>query len=138
MPLVSGGVSGARYASAVEGIHALGRRLAHFFVDYDIVLTPTLTREAPLIGSLDVFDDRIDLATLIEHFHSYSPFTALFNASGQPAMSVPLYWTPDGLPIGSHFAARFAEESTLLALAAQLEQAQPWAGRIPPINAMRR
>lgn len=131
-----GGVSGARYASAVEGIHALGRRLAHFFVDYDIVLTPTLTREPPLIGSLDVFDESIDLATLIEHFHSYSPFTALFNASGQPAMSVPLYWTPDGLPIGSHFAARFAEEGTLLALAAQLEQAQPWAARVPPINAL--
>ncbi|WP_110969639.1 amidase [Pseudomonas huaxiensis] len=132
-----GGISGATYASAVESIHALGRQLARFMENYDLVLTPTLTREPPLIGSLDRFDDRLDLATLIEDFHSYSPFTALFNASGQPAMSVPLYWTPGGLPIGSHFAGRFAEEGTLLALAAQLELAQPWAGRVPPVNAVR-
>ncbi len=130
-----GGISGARYASSVEGIHALGRTLARFLLDYDLVLTPTLTREPPPIGSLDRFDDSLDLASLIEHFHSYSPFTALFNASGQPAMSVPLYWTANNLPIGSHFAARFGEEATLLALAAQLEHAQPWAGRVPPVNA---
>ena len=73
-----------------------------------------------------------------DSFHSYSPFTALFNASGQPAMSVPLYWTAGDLPLGSHFAARFGEEGTLLALAAQLEQAQPWAGRVPPLSAQRR
>ncbi|WP_437882229.1 amidase [Pseudomonas sp. LRF_L74] len=133
-----GGVSGARYASAVAGIHALGRTLARFLLDYDLVLTPTLTREPPLIGSLDAFDERLDLATLVEHFHSYSPFTALFNASGQPAMSVPLYWTAGGLPIGSHFAARFAEESTLLALAAQLEALQPWAGHVPAVSARQR
>ncbi|OLU25079.1 amidase [Pseudomonas sp. PA27(2017)] len=133
-----GDTSGARYADAVASIHMLGRRLAAFLTDYDLILTPTLTREPPLIGTLDPFDDSLDLAALIERFHSYSPFTALFNASGQPAMSVPLYWTADGLPLGSHFAARFAEEGTLLALAAQLEQAQPWAGRVPPVNARRR
>ncbi|WP_253926607.1 amidase family protein [Dickeya dadantii] len=73
---------------------------------------------------------------IIEGFHRYCPFTALFNATGQPAMSVPLYWTPGGLPIGSHFAARFGDENTLLALAAQLEQVQPWASRVPPVNAL--
>lgn len=130
-----GEVSGAHYADAVAGIHALGRQLAGFLQEHDLILTPTLTREPPLIGSLDRFDERLDLATLIEDFHSYSPFTALFNASGQPAMSVPLYWTAEGLPIGAHFAGRFAEEGTLLALAAQLERLQPWLGRVPAVNA---
>lgn len=133
-----GAVSGARYADGVASLHALGRDLARFLCDYDLILTPTLTREPPRIGTLDAFDDRLDLATLIEHFHSYSPFTSLFNASGQPAMSVPLYWSPKGLPIGSHFAARFGEEGTLLALAAQLEEAQPWRGRVPVVNALQR
>jgi len=133
-----GGTSGVRYADAVTSIHMLGRRLAAFLTDFDLILTPTLTREPPLIGSLDPFDERLSLATMIDRFHSYSPFTALFNASGQPAMSVPLYWTAGDLPLGSHFAARFGEEGTLLALAAQLEQAQPWAGRVPPLSAQRR
>ena len=69
----------------------------------------------------------------IDTFTRYPPFTALFSASGKPAMSVPLWWTANGLPLGSHFAARFGEEGTLLALAAQLERAQPWAGRRPPL-----
>ncbi|MCD0245483.1 amidase [Xanthomonas melonis] len=130
-----GQASGARYAAAVAAIHALGRRLASMLVHYDLILTPALTREPPRLGSLDAFDETITFAQLIEDFHSYCPFTALFNASGQPAMSVPLYWSPAGLPIGAHFAARFGEEATLLALAAQLERAQPWAARVPALNA---
>jgi amidase len=132
-----GDISGARYAAAVDWIHGMGRVFAAFLQDFDLILTPTLTREPPRIGELDAFDDRLDLAGVMERFHSYSPFTALFNASGQPAMSVPLYWTPGGLPIGAHFAGRFGDEATLLALAAQLERAQPWAGRVPPVNALR-
>ena len=130
-----GNVSGAQYAGAVEWIHALGRQLAVFMQDYDMILTPTLARAPALIGELDIQDDSLSLDEMIERFHSYSPFTALFNASGQPAMSVPLYWTAAGLPMGAHFAGRFGEESTLFALAAQLERAQPWRGQIPPVNA---
>jgi amidase len=133
-----GNVSGARYVDAVAALHTLGRELAHFLTVYDLILTPTVTREPPKIGSLGLIDESFDIPRLAHHFHSYSPFTALFNASGQPAMSVPLYWGPSGLPIGSHFAARFGEENTLLALAAQLEYAQPWAGLIPPVNACSR
>jgi len=133
-----GDVSGAQYAGAVEWIHALGRQLAVFMQNYDVILTPTLTREPVPIGELDLQDDSMSLEELIERFHSYSPFTALFNASGQPAMSVPLYWSAGGLPMGAHFAGRFGEESTLLALSAQLERAQPWRGQVPPFNACQR
>lgn len=70
--------------------------------------------------------------------HSYSPYTALFNATGQPAMSFPQYCTADGLPLGSQFAGRFGDERTLLSLARQSEAAQPWATRRPPVNACQR
>jgi amidase len=62
-------------------------------------------------------------------------FTAICNATGQPAVSVPLYWNDDGLPIGAHFVAPFGDEATLFRLAAQLEQARPWADRRPPVSA---
>ncbi|MEX2297099.1 MAG: amidase family protein, partial [Dongiaceae bacterium] len=63
----------------------------------------------------------------------YSPFPPVFNISGQPAISLPLHWTADGLPVGLQFAGRAGEEMTLLKLAAQLEEAKPWFGRRPPI-----
>lgn len=106
-----------------------------FMQDYDVILSPVLTREPVPLGELEVHDVCMSLEQLIERVHSYSPFTALFNASGQPAMSVPLAWSANGLPVGAHFAGRFGEESTLLALAGQLERAQPWRGRVPPVNA---
>lgn len=59
----------------------------------------------------------------------------MFNATGQPAMSVPLYWREDGLPIGSHFVGRFGDEATLFRLAAQLEAARPWTDRRPKVSA---
>ena len=64
------------------------------------------------------------------------PFTPLQNATGQPGMSVPLYWNNEGLPIGVHFAARFGDEATLFRLAAQLEEARPWASKRPPVSAV--
>lgn len=130
-----GEISAVQYVRAIEGIHALGRQMANFMQDYDLILTPTLTREPPLIGTLDINDDQAGMEALTERYHSYSPFTAIFNATGQPAMSVPLYWTEEQLPIGAHFVGRFGEEQTLLALAAQLEREQPWAHRRPPVNA---
>lgn len=133
-----GNVSGAQYAGAVEWIHAFGRRMAGFMQNYDVILTPTLARLPPRIGELQVENDSWSLQQLIEHFHSYSPYTALCNASGQPAMSVPLYWSTSGLPLGAHFMGRFGEESLLLSLAAQLERARPWRGKVPPVNAMGR
>jgi len=71
---------------------------------------------------------------LAEKAFAFMPFTPLFNATGQPAMSVPLYWNEAGLPVGMHFVARYGEESTLFRLAGQLEQAAPWFDRRPPVS----
>jgi len=90
--------------------------------------------EPPLpLGSFDGPDD--DPIFGLRRAAAYAPFTAIANVTGQPAMSVPLHWTDDGLPIGAHFVGRFGDEATLLRLAAQLEQARPWAERRPPVHA---
>ncbi|GHC23200.1 6-aminohexanoate-cyclic-dimer hydrolase [Kushneria pakistanensis] len=133
-----GRLDATRYIAAINYIHALGRKIAGTMLDFDVLLSPTLARKPPMIGTLDAFDDRLTLDEVIHAFHSYCPFTALFNATGQPAMSVPLYWTEDGLPLGSHFAGRFGQENLLFSLAAQLEQERPWAGRVPGVNACSR
>jgi amidase len=91
---------------------------------YDVLLTPVLGRPPIKIGELD---QGLPVETLIPWLNAYVPFTPLANATGQPAMSVPLYWNASGLPIGSHFFGRHNDEVTLLRLAAQLEQARPWS-----------
>lgn len=128
-----GQLTATRYIAAVEYLHALGRTMAGFLEDYDVILTPTVNRAPPQLGELAFNDESHSLQDFIELSHRYSPYTALFNATGQPAMSVPLHWTPEGLPLGSHFAGRFGDELTLFSLAAQLERAQPWANRKPSI-----
>ncbi len=83
--------------------------------------------------------NKYDPDNLLQHvtrLGEYTGFTMLANALGLPAMSVPLHWTDSGLPVGVHFMGRYADEATLFRLAGQLEQAQPWANRYPPINAL--
>jgi amidase len=106
--------------------------LARFHQRYDVWLTPVLGRPAVALGELapDLpFDANLETVT------TYVTLTPLANVTGAPAMSVPLYWNEAGLPIGSHFLARPGDEATLLQLAAQLEQAQPWAHRRPAVAA---
>jgi amidase len=124
--------TGADYLDAVQRIHAYGRALAGFFVGHDMLLTATLAEPPCRIGRLD--HNRPDFVAYRMGpggVFEYSPFTAAFNASGQPAVSLPLHWNADGLPIGVHLAARFGEDDVLMSLCRQLEQARPWADRRP-------
>lgn len=130
-----GNVSGAEYAAAVDWIHALGRTFGQIMQRYDVLLTPTLALP-PLPPDQLAIDDGASLHELIYRSHRFSPFTSWFNATGQPAMSVPLFWDERGLPVGSHFVASFGAESLLFSLAAQLEQTVPWVARVPPVCAL--
>jgi amidase len=87
------------------------------------------------IGHYDANDKSLDARGWIEKlFNGWSHFTGLFNVTGQPAISLPLEQTCDGLPIGVHFVARFGDEATLIRLAVQLEKAKPWIDRKPAIS----
>lgn len=125
------GASAADYSDAVRGIHALGRELGSFFEDYDVLLTPMLARPPIPLGILDMNTD--DPASYIDALVAFTAFSQLFNATGQPAMSVPLAMSNEQTPIGVQFAGRFGDEATLLRLAAQLETASPWRDRMPSL-----
>jgi amidase/6-aminohexanoate-cyclic-dimer hydrolase len=126
-------VSGDMYLEAVGTIHRYGRQMAAFWEEWDILLTPTLAEPPAEIGRFaHDTDDYVAYRMGPEGVFAYSPFTAAFNATGQPAASVPLHWA-DGLPIGVHLAARFGADETLIALAAELETARPWFDRRPPM-----
>ena len=124
-----GGRIGAHdYIRAVQTFHRTGRQLGAFFERFDILLSPTIARTSLPLGTV-----RMD-GTLEDYEAGLAPmvaFTSVCNAAGVPAMSVPLEWTEDGLPMGMHFVARYGAEATLLSLAAQLEQAHPWCERQP-------
>ncbi len=119
------------YVRAINSTHAIGRSLAEWFAPYDMMLLPTLGQLPLPVGVLD--GDIGDMQSLTQRFINYGPNTQLFNASGRPAMSVPLHWTRDGIPVGVQFAGKMGEEGALFRLAAQLEAAQPWAQRRPPL-----
>jgi amidase len=122
------------YLTALETLRAYGRRVAQFFESYDVWLTPTLAQPPPKLGEmLGSDDDPLAGLRRSSQFVAYPGIVA--NISGNPAMSVPLHVSPDGLPIGVHFLARYGDEATLFRLASQLEQARPWADRRPPIHA---
>jgi amidase len=125
--------SASAYLMAVSALQRVSRQVARLFVDYDVLLTPTLAQPPLLLGSFDAPPDNPWQALV--RAGEFVPFTPLCNITGQPAMSVPLYWNNDGLPIGSHFIGRFGEEATLFRLAAQLEAARPWAHRRPSVSA---
>jgi amidase len=123
-------VSGVEYVEAIAAAQAAGRKMARFLTSYDVILSTTLASPPPKLG---YFDQNGDVQTFTQRVTEYLSVTPLHNATGTPAMSVPLYWTADGLPVGVHFAGRYGEEATLLALAAELETAQPWFDRVPTL-----
>jgi len=113
--------------NALATLEKIGRQLAMLQQQYDVLLSPTLAKPPVLLGKLSLNQDGSDYE---REAISISAFTMLYNATGQPAISVPLHWTRSGLPVGVMFAARFGDEETLLQLAAQLEQAKPWFNKL--------
>jgi amidase len=123
--------SSSDYVLAFTRLQAYGRRVAGFVADYDVVLTPTLALPPVPVGWIREPEDPWEqYARALE----FTPFTPGVNVAGLPAASVPLAWTDDGLPIGVQLIASYGEEPLLFRLSAQLEEAQPWVDRRPPVS----
>jgi amidase len=137
---------------ALQTMQATAKTINEFLREYDVFLTPTVSTPPPMIGELllqGALKNAIEIlaglnagwaldaanliATGADDLLEYVPYTPLGNLAGNPAMSVPLYWNEAGLPIGMHFMGGYADESTLFRLAGQLERAQPWFNRRPPL-----
>lgn len=137
------------YANAARTLQSTGRVLGRFFEDYDVLLTPTIAEPPPLIGALQPSAQEkrmirmlstmragwlmraLDVVKpLAEKTLGFIPYTPVFNVTGEPAMSVPLYWNDAGLPVGVHFATRLGADDLLFRLAGQLERARPWIERL--------
>ncbi len=126
--------SAADFLAARDWLQACARRMADWYDSgFDLLLTPTIAEPPPKLGELDSpaddpFQGLLRAASLV-------PFTPAFNATGQPAISLPLHWNDDGLPIGTQLVAPYGREDVLIRVAAQLEAAAPWADRRPPVSA---
>jgi amidase len=106
--------------------------IARFMEGYDVILSPVFAHAPIELGKIDL--SQSDSGTWASNLTAYSPFTGLYNQTGQPAMSIPLAWSESGLPIGMMFAGRYGSEGRLFRLAGQLERAAPWAERRPPVG----
>jgi amidase len=152
--LVGRQIKAADLSKAVHYLQVSSRRICRFFEGYDVLLTPTLSMPPVEIGALQprglvALGMRVlgglNAGPLLyvlrgieigaDEVFKFIPYTPVFNATGQPAMSVPLYWNEAGLPIGMHFVGRYGDEATLFRLAGQLERANPWFDRTPPVCA---
>jgi amidase len=144
-------VTARDFALASRRIRRASRQLADFFTRNELLLTPTLALPPVAIGELAPRGAEAALMEVMQRLPigkllleigalnqmakkawAFTPNTALFNATGQPACSVPLHWTADGLPVGVQLVGRFAEDATLFRVASQLERARPWKDRRPP------
>lgn len=151
LALLGGQLRAEEFVRATRFLERSGRVLGRFFADWDLLLSPTVSTPPFPTGSLQPTPgERRQLGILgrlgagrllrwvgmleqaAQQVFEFIPWTPVFNISGQPAMSVPLYWTADGLPVGAHLVGRMGEEATLFRLAGQLERARPWHDRIPP------
>ncbi len=127
-------ITGAQYLAALETAQAWSRQVASWWSDgNDILITPTMPEPPARLGELA--PDADDVIATLPRMGNYAMFTSLFNITGQPAISLPLHWTVDGLPVGVQLVAAYGREDVLIRLASQLEQARPWADRRPPVAA---
>ena len=151
--LLGRSISAADFVTATRALQIDARRIGQFFTAYDLLLTPTVSTPPPPVGSLQPSArDRtvlsmlgrmnagrlLDMMGMLDeaaaNAFEFTPWTPVFNVTGQPAMSVPLEWNAEGLPIGSHFVGRFGDEATLFQLAGQLERVRPWADKRPSVS----
>jgi Asp-tRNA(Asn)/Glu-tRNA(Gln) amidotransferase A subunit family amidase len=121
-------VTGEVYVQAVAAMHATGRTVAAMMAGYDVLCTPTLAIVPPELG---ILDPNGDFVAALPYLGAMSGFLSIANITGQPAMSVPLHRSADGLPVGVHFMGRFGDEASLFRLAGQLERAAPWPALAP-------
>ena len=154
LSLLGKAISAGDFVKAEHYLRTAARRVGEFFEDYDVLVTPTLATPPFVIGALQPpAHERALLKTLgklragnvlkllgalektADKIFDFIPYTPLFNVTGQPAMSVPLYWNAENLPIGTHFVGKYGDEATLFRLASQLESARPWKNRRPPVFA---
>ena len=117
--------------SAFDAQNRVTRAIAAFFTDHDLLVTPTLAQLPAPHGTLRYDDPRHTITSWLRTLFDYGPFTAAFNSSGHPAISLPLAHSRSGLPIGVQLIAAYGREDLLLRIAAQLEQAMPWKHRTP-------
>jgi amidase len=127
-------VKAQQYITSAEWLQSWSRRMASWWAEgHDLLLTPTISEPPPVLGDLGgpTGEPRKKWLRNLEVI----PFTPAFNVTGQPGISLPLHWTPEGLPVGIHLVAPYAREDLLIRVAAQVESAAPWASRRPPISA---
>jgi amidase len=123
--------------AAEEHYNLVTRQVAQFLAGYDVLLTPTNTCLPLPFGAHELDAPGATVQDLFDHLAPIETFTALFNGTGHPALSLPLHSSAAGLPIGMQFVAGFGQEATLFRLAAALEQAQPWSARRPAVHVSR-
>jgi amidase len=127
-------ITGTQYLAATETAQSWSRQVASWWADgNDVLVTPTMSEPPARLGELA--PDADDVIGTLTRMGSFAMFTSHFNVTGQPAISLPLHWSADGLPIGVQLVAAYGREDVLLRLASQLEQARPWADRRPPTSA---
>jgi amidase len=146
-------VSSAEAARSLRFLQGCTRHIGRFFENYDVLLTPTLSMPPVTLGALGLKPAEVLFLNVLSRLNAgwvlramraadvssskiweFIPYTPVFNVTGQPAMSVPLHWNAEGLPIGMHFVGRYGDEATLLRLAGQLEEAKPWFERTAPLD----
>lgn len=129
-------VTAGRLLDAMDVANHLARSMGWFFSTYDVLLTPTL---GTLPARLGVYDPAaaVELVDIFDTWSALESFLPIVNATGQPAISLPLHTSEEGLPIGMQLVAAFGGESLLLRLSSALEEALPWADRLPPIHVAR-
>ncbi|MEI9994396.1 MAG: amidase [Rhizomicrobium sp.] len=127
-------ISSNAYLGALDRMNAISRQIGTFFETYDVLVTPTLSQAAPKLGVIDADAPVTDMARYLRDLLGLAAFTAQYNMTGQPAMTMPLHQNAAGLPIGTQMVGRYAAEEALFSLAGQLEQALPWRDRHPAIG----